>query len=152
MMLKGIDPLLSPELLHILASMGHGDELALVDSNFPAVSHAKRLVRLDGTDLLTTVRAVLTVLPIDTFIEKPVGGMQMVETPDVIPDVQRDVFAAVNTAEARVVQVERIERFAFYDRVRNAFAVVATTELRPYGCVIFTKGVVFGSIGPAGSV
>jgi L-fucose mutarotase len=142
-MLKGIDPLLSPELLHVLASMGHGDEIAFVDSNFPSVSHTNRLVRLDGADLLTTVCSVLTVLPIDTFIASPVGGMQMVETPSIIPDVQRDVFAAVDAAEGRSVGVERIERFAFYERVRNAFAVVATTELRPYGCVIFTKGVVF---------
>jgi L-fucose mutarotase len=140
--LKGIDPLLSPELLHALAAMGHGDEIVLVDSNFPAVSVARRLIRLDGADLLTAARAVLSVLPIDTFIEEPVAGMQMVDTPEVVPGVQSDVFAAVDEAEARKVGIERVERFAFYERAREAFAVVATSELRPYGCVIFTKGVI----------
>ncbi len=141
-MLKGIDPLLSPELLHALAAMGHGDEIVLVDSNFPAVSVARRLIRLDGSDLLTAARAVLSVLPIDTFIDEPVAGMQMVDTPDVMPAVQADVFAAVDEAEGRKVGIERVERFAFYERAREAFAVVATSELRPYGCVIFTKGVI----------
>ena len=140
-MLKGIDPLLSPDLLHILAEMGHGDEIALVDCHFPAVANARRLVRLDGCDLPSVARAILSVLPIDTFIDQPVGGMKMVDTPDVVPDVQDEVFAAVNAAEARTVGVERIERFAFYERARQAFAVVATGEQRPYGCAILTKGV-----------
>lgn len=141
-MLKGIDPLLSPELLHVLASMGHGDEIALVDCHFPAVSLARRLVRLDGVTLPDASRAVLSVLPLDTFVDEPVAGMQMVDTPDVIPDVQQDVFRMVPEFEDREVGVERIERFAFYDRAREAFAVVATGENRPYGCVIFTKGLV----------
>ncbi len=139
-MLKGIDPLLSPELLHALAAMGHGDEIALVDCHFPAVTIAQRLVRLDGVNLPDAARAVLSVLPIDTFIDEPVAGMRMVETPDVIPGVQAEVFAAVREIEGREFGFERVERFAFYDRARKAFAVVATGENRPYGCVIFTKG------------
>lgn len=142
-MLKGIDPVLSPELLHVLASMGHGDELALVDRNFPAVSVGQRLVRLDGCDLPRAAKAILSLFPVDTFIERPVAAMDMVDTPDVVPDVQQDVFALVDAAEGRAVTVERVERFAFYERAKRAFAVVATSEDRPYGCVVLTKGVVF---------
>lgn len=142
-MLKGIDPVLTPELLHVLASMGHGDELVLVDRNFPAVSVGRRVVRLDGCDLPRAASAVLSLFPVDTFIERPVAAMAMVDTPDVVPDVQSDVFALVDAAEGRSVAVERVERFAFYERARQAFAVVTTTEDRPYGCVVLTKGVVF---------
>ena len=141
-MLKGIDPLLSPELLHVLAAMGHGDEVALVDRNFPAASTARRLVRLDGCDLPEAARAVMSVLPVDDFVDEPVAGMQMVDTPDVVPPVQQEVFDAVGEAEGHAVGVERVERFAFYARAREAFAVVITGEGRPYGCVILTKGVV----------
>ena len=142
-MLKGIDPVLTPELLHVLASMGHGDELVLVDRNFPAVSVGRRVVRLDGCDLPRAARAILSLFPVDTFVERPVAAMQMVDTPDVVPDVQQDVFALVDAAEGREVGVERVERFAFYERAKRAFAVVTTTEDRPYGCVVLTKGVVF---------
>ena len=100
-MLKGIDPLLSPELLHTLAAMGHGDEIVLVDCHFPAVSIAQRLVRLDGVTLPQAARAVLSLLPIDTFIDQPVAGMRMVDTPDVVPDVQVEVFDAVREIELR---------------------------------------------------
>ncbi len=141
-MLKGIDPLLSPELLHALAAMGHGDEIVLVDCHFPAVSTARRLIRLDGAGLPAVARAVLSVMPIDDFIGEPVAGMQMVDTPDVIPAVQREVFDLVRDSERRDVGVERVERHAFYDRAREAFAIVVTGENRPYGCVIFSKGVV----------
>jgi len=142
MVLKGIDPLLSPELLHTLAAMGHGDEIALVDCHFPAVSVARRLVRLDGVTLPDAARAVLSVLPLDTFVDEPVAGMQMVDTPDVVPDVQAEVFDAVQGIEGREVGIGRVERFAFYERAREAFAVVITGETRPYGCVILTKGLV----------
>ena len=140
-MLKGIDPLLSPDLLQVLANMGHGDEIVLVDCHFPAVTNAQRLVRMDGCDMPSVARAILSVLPIDTFIDQPVGGMMRVDTPEVLPEVQAEVFADVNAAEGRQVGTERIERFAFYGRARKAFAVVITGEQRPYGCVLFTKGV-----------
>ncbi len=141
-MLKGIDPLLSPELLHALAAMGHGDEIALVDCHFPAVSTARRLIRLDGVGLPATARAVLSVMPVDDFAAAPVAAMQMVDTPEVIPTVQQEVFDIVREVEGRDVDVERVDRFAFYDRAREAFAIVATGENRPYGCVIFSKGIV----------
>jgi L-fucose mutarotase len=142
-MLKGLDPLLSPDLLHVLAQMGHGDEIALVDRNFPAVATARRLVRLDGCDLPAAARAVLSVLPLDTFVEQPIAAMQVVDNPDAVPEVQQEVFSLARSIEARDIAVERIERFAFYARARQAFAVVATSEARPYGCVIFIKGVIF---------
>ena len=141
-MLKGIDPLLSPDLLHILAQMGHGDEIALVDSNYPAVSTSRRLVRLDGCDLPTAARARLSVLPLDTFVQQPVAAMDVVDKPGMVPAVQKEVFDIARTAENREIDVERVERFAFSARVRDAFAVVATSEARPYGCVIFIKGVI----------
>src|SRR5688572_8248678 len=126
--LKGIDPLLSPELLHFLRAMGHGDEIVLVDANFPAVASAQRLVRLDGVTLLDAARAVLSVLPLDDFVEAPVAVMQMVNTPEVLPEVQAEVFEVVNEVEGREVGVEHVERFAFYERARGAFAIVATGE------------------------
>jgi L-fucose mutarotase len=85
---------------------------------------------------------VLSVLPLDTFVECPVGGMDMVDTPEVVPAVQEEVIALARQIEGREIGVERIERFAFYERASNAFAVVATGESRPYGCVVFTKGVI----------
>jgi L-fucose mutarotase len=134
---------LSPDLLSIPAQMGHGDEIALVDRNFPAASTARRLVRLDGCDLPAAARAVLSVLPLDTFIERPLAAMEVVDRPEVVPDVQQEVFGLARAIEQRDIAVERVERFAFYDRARQAFAVVATSEARPYGCVLFTKGVIF---------
>lgn len=145
-MLKGIDPLLTPDLLHVLAAMGHGDEIALVDANFPATTCARRLVRLEGIDLVSATRAVVSVLPVDTFIETPIAAMAMVGSPEAIPPVQREVFDVVDAAEQRTVGVERVERFAFYERVRTSFGVIQTGEGRPYGCVILTKGVIFSSV------
>ena len=141
-MLKGLDPLLTPDLLFVLASMGHGDEIVLVDANFPATSVAQRLVRLDGVSLLDAAKAVLSVLPLDTYVENPVATMAMVETPDLIPDVQDEVFALAGEIEGSPVQVEHLERFAFYERARSAYAIVATGERRSYGNVVFSKGVV----------
>ncbi len=141
-MLKGLDPLLTPDLLFVLASMGHGDEIVLVDANFPATSVAQRLVRLDGVSLRDAAKAVLSVLPLDTYVDQPVATMAMVETPDLIPDVQDEVFALASEIEGSPVQVEHLERFAFYERARSAYAIVATGERRPYGNVVFSKGVV----------
>jgi L-fucose mutarotase len=140
--LKGLDPLLSPDLLQVLRAMGHGDEIVLVDRNFPAEATAQRLVRLDGVSLLDASRAVLSVLPLDDFVDAPLAVMQMVDTPDEVPEVQQEVFALANEIEGRDVGVEHVERFAFYERARQAFAVVATAERRPYGNVVMKKGVV----------
>lgn len=140
-MLKTIDPLLSAELLSVLAEMGHGDDLAIVDANFPAVTMARRLVRVSAP-ATAVLDAVLTLLPLDDFVDEPVAVMKVVGAPDEIPATVREFQAAVNKAESKTVKMARIDRFAFYDRARAAFAVVATGETRLYGCVIVKKGVI----------
>lgn len=140
-MLKGVDPLVSPELLSILAEMGHGDELAIVDANFPAVTMARRLVRINAP-APRVLEAVLRLIPLDDFVEAPVTVMEAVGAPDVIPEPVKEFHVAANAAEGRPVEVSRVERFAFYDRTKTAFAVVATGETRLYGCVLVRKGVI----------
>lgn len=141
-MLKTLGLLHTPELLHVLASMGHGDELALVDANFPAVSVARRLVRLDGANLPEALAACLQLMPLDTFVDDPAVRMQQVHAPDELPEVQQLCQAVIDKAEGRHVPFVGVERHAFYARAKNAFAVVATSERRLYGDVIVKKGVV----------
>ena len=141
-MLKGLDPLLGPDLLHVLAAMGHGDELVIADANFPAASIARRLVRLDGVDAPRALRAVLSVLPVDTFTPTPAAVMAVVGDPGAVPPPVRDFQPIVDAAAGRPVRFEVLERFAFYERARAAFAVVATGEPRPYGNILVVKGVV----------
>jgi len=143
-MLKGLDPLLDADLLGVLAAMGHGDEVALVDANFPADSVAQRLVRLSGAPLADVARAVLSVLPLDSYIETPLVRMEVVGDPLEVPDVQREVIALAEEAEGGPVAVGSLERFAFYERARSAYAVVASGERRAYGCVLLSKGVLIG--------
>ena len=141
-MLKGLDPLLGPDLLHVLAAMGHGDELVIADANFPAASLARRLVRLDGVDAPRALRAILSVLPLDTFTSRPAAVMAVVGDPGAVPEPVREFQAIVDAAAGRAVPLEALERFAFYERARAAFAVVATGERRPYGNILLVKGVV----------
>ncbi len=141
-MLKGIDPLLDAGLLGVLAAMGHGDEIAIVDANFPAVSVASRLVRVTGASLSDTVRAILSVYPLEEFVSAPLIRMEVVGKPNEIPDAQRDVHRICEEVTGQTVEWVGLERFAFYERARHAYAVVATSERRPYGCVLLTKGVV----------
>ncbi|MFE2180458.1 RbsD/FucU family protein [Streptomyces sp. NPDC059455] len=140
-MLKGLDPLLTPDLLYTLARMGHGDTIAIVDRNFPAHSVNDRVIRLDGTDVVSAGRAVLGLLPLDTFIPEPIARMEVVGDATAEPPVQTDFIAAAEEASGRPVAVETVERHAFYARARSAFAVVITGEDRPYGCFLLTKGV-----------
>lgn len=147
-MLKGLDPLLDAELLHLLAAMGHGDDLALVDRNFPADSVARatvtgRLVRQDGVDTTAMARAILSLFPLDSFVEAPVRRMEVVGEPGTLLEVHRDLQRVANEAEGREVAMASLERFAFYEAAKRAYAVVATAESRPYGCFILKKGVVF---------
>jgi L-fucose mutarotase len=144
-MLKNIDPIISPELLGILAAMGHGDELAIVDANFPAATMGRRVARADGVGASRALEAVLTLLPLDEFVESPVTVMQVVGAPDEIPEPVKEFQQAVNSAEGRDVKVTGIDRFAFYERVRQAFAVLATGETRLYGNVLVKKGVIRGA-------
>jgi L-fucose mutarotase len=142
-MLKNLSVLHTPELLHTLASMGHGDEIAIVDANFPSVSNAQRLIRFDSTDLPTVLEACLHLLPLDTFVEEPVARMLQVHAPGEVPQVQEICQIIIDKAEGRHIKVVGISRDAFYERARKAFAVVATGELRLYGCILLKKGVIF---------
>ena len=143
-MLKGIDPLLGPELLHILRAMGHGDELVIVDANFPAAATAKRLVRLDGVDAPRALRAVLSLMPLDDFVEAPVAFMAVVGDVTAVPEITREFQKTAEEAEGRPLKVERVDRFAFYERARQAYAIVSTSERRLYGNVILKMGVIRG--------
>lgn len=141
-MLKNVSPLLSPELLKTLAEMGHGDEIVLADSNFPAASHAARLVRADGHTIRQLLAAILQLFPLDTFVASPAFVMQPVDSGTPEPPVWSDYRQVMNAAENREISVEAIERFAFYDRSRVAYAVVATGETALYGNLILKKGVI----------
>ena len=147
-MLIGIDPLLSPELLMILQEMGHGDEIVLSDANFPAASNAQRLIRLDGADASRILTAILSVMPLDSFVNAPANGMQVVGNPDEVPPALAAYQSIVDAMSAFPTRIARIERFAFYERARAAYAIVATGDRRMYGNLILTKGVV----GPDGKV
>ena len=139
--LKNLDPLLGPDLLHILRSMGHGDEVAIVDANYPTQRTAQRLVRLDGVCATRALQAILSVLPLDEYVRHPVLTMQVVGDADAVPEIVaefRRLVAAVDESAA----CGALERFPFYDRVKGAFAVVATGERRLYGNILLTKGVI----------
>lgn len=140
-MLKGLSRLHTPDLLHTLASMGHGDEIAIVDAHFPAVSLAQRLVRLDGADLPDVTAACLALMPLDTFVDHPALRMEVAGKPQDIPEVQRQCQEVINAQSDRPVALVGIERHAFYERAQKAFAIVLTGEQRPYGCLLLKKGV-----------
>jgi L-fucose mutarotase len=148
-MLKGIDPLLSADLLWILAAMGHGDDLAIVDGNHPAETIARatisgRLVRLPGVTMERAVAAILTLLPVDDFTADPLRRMQVVGRPDEIPPVQQAVGTVVAHAAPGTPPMCALERHAFYAAARCAFAVVQCLDPRPYGCFLVRKGVIAG--------
>ncbi|MFM0643055.1 RbsD/FucU domain-containing protein [Paraburkholderia bryophila] len=152
-MLKNLDPLLNADILHALRSMGHGDELVICDANFPGSSVAREsvlgeLLRLDGVSAPRAIRAVLSVMPLDTFIDHPASRMEVVGEPQTIPAVQREAQIEVNAAEGRDVPFVSIERFAFYERARKAYCVISTGEERGYGCFVFTKGVLLAPDAP----
>lgn len=149
-MLKGIDPLLTPDLLKLLAQMGHGDEIVIADANFTATSLARRaamaplpVIELPGVGVRRCVEAVLGLLPLDAAVAQPVAYMQVCDTPEGYRSrLQRDVIAALQAGgHAHPAQCEPLERFAFYDRVRQAFAIVHTGDAQPYGNFILRKGV-----------
>ncbi|MCU0820306.1 MAG: fucose-binding protein [Beijerinckiaceae bacterium] len=147
-MLKGLDPLLSPELLHLLARLGHGDDIAIVDLNHPAETVASAttsgvLVRLPGLAVERAVEAILTLLPIDDFSEDPVRVMAVVGEPDATPPAMRDILGQLGRSGYRG-KVERLERQAFYTAARGAFGVVQCGDPRFYGNVLIRKGAIDG--------
>ncbi|GGD80139.1 RbsD/FucU family protein [Caballeronia grimmiae] len=154
-MLKNIDPLLNADILYALAAMGHGDEVVVCDANFPADSVARqtalgKLLRVDGANAPRVVRAVLSVLPLDTFVDDPAGRMEVVGDSSALPAVQQEAQREVNEAEGRALDFAPIERFAFYERAKKAYCVIATGEARGYGCFIFKKGVQLAPDAPQG--
>jgi L-fucose mutarotase len=140
-MLKGIDPVLGPELLAILRAMGHGDEIVIADANFPAASQARNLVRADGVDAVRMTRAISALMPLDDFVPAAAFRMAVVDAPETVPPIVAE-FAKALAAGGYEGPIEPIERAAFYDRARHAFAVVATGEIRLYGNLILKKGVI----------
>ena len=146
-MLKNLDNRLNAEVLYALRAMGHGDTLVIADTNFPSDSIARQtvlgeLLRMDNLTCAEVVEAVLSVLPLDTFVDDFAGRMEVVGAPDKIEPVQAEVQAKINAAEGRVREMISIERFDFYDRAREAYAVIQTGERRFYGCFILRKGVI----------
>lgn len=141
-MLKGIPSIISPDLLKILHEMGHGDELVLGDANFPAASNAKRLVRCDGHDLISVLDAILQLFPLDIYVETPVLLIQVMPGDNTVPEIHDEVKDIICKYDKRGKEaVGYIDRFGFYDRAKNAYAIVATGEKKLYGCVIIKKGV-----------
>jgi L-fucose mutarotase len=141
-MLKGLDPLLNADLLYVLRAMGHGDELVIVDANFPATMMGRRVVRMDGVSATRALEAVLSVMPLDDFVAEPCARMEVVGDPDAVPAVCQEFQKIIDRAEGGKFQLARIERFAFYERARAAFALVQTGETRLYGNVLLKMGVV----------
>lgn len=146
-MLKGISPLLNADVLHALRAMGHGDTLVVVDTNFPADSVARhtqlgRLLRMDNVSAPEAIQAILSLMPLDSFITDAAARMEVVDAPREIPVVQRETQAVVDHAEGKHWPLVPVERYAFYERAKAAYCVIQTGERRFYGCFTLTKGVI----------
>ena len=144
-MLKNIDPVLSPDLLKLLCEMGHGDEVVLADANFTAESlgAGKPVLRLPGVGLARACQAVLSVFPLDQAVAQPVAYMRVGDTPEGYRSaLQREILDPLGP------QCEGLERFAFYERVRGAFAIVQTGEMQPFANILFKKGVIADALRP----
>lgn len=140
-MLKGISPLISPELLKVLATMGHGDEIILADAHFPADSLNANVLRADGLRIPDLLEAILPLLELDAYVPHPLIMMAAVEGDKLDPEVEKSYRSAIHKSNPEVPTIERIDRFDFYDRTRQAFAVVMTGETAKYGNIILKKGV-----------
>lgn len=141
-MLKGLPTVLTPDLLWAIAAMGHGDRLAIVDANYPAHSLHSRTIPLVGVGTVEAVTAIATLVPLDDFTEPSAFRMTPDGEPEAEFDVHRDVQEALSSAEGRPVRLAALERSSFYDVAKQAFAVVATTDQKPFACFLITKGVV----------
>jgi len=145
-MLIGINPILTPDLLHSLASMGHGDRIVIVDANFPSAACARRLHYLPGLNAAPVLAAVLSLLPLDSFVPDPAVTMQVVDDPAAVPEVVREMTEVLERSGSK--PPASIERFAFYEAARTAFAIIQTGEPRSYGNIILAKGII-ASANPA---
>ena len=151
-MLIKIDPILSPELLFTLRTMGHGDKLILADANFPANSMNKNVIRLDGVNIKDAAKAILSVFPLDSFIVSQGGTaanrMEVDDNPNELTETHKEFIKVVKDVSGESWKVGSIERQSFYNEAKKSYAIVITTDARPFGCFILTKGV----IKPDGSV
>jgi L-fucose mutarotase len=146
-MLKTIDPRLNPDVLHVLALMGHGDELVVADANFPAASTAARtdygrLLYLGNLTLAEAIEAILSLMPLDTLVDEFACRMRIDEAPNEIPPVQAEAQAAIERSEGRARPLTGLDRHSFYARAKQAYAVLQTGERRFYGTLMLRKGVV----------
>ena len=139
-MLKGVPAVISPELLKILAEMGHGDEIVIADGNFPSENYGKRVIRADGIGGIAMLKAVLSLIPLDTYANENFMLMQTVEG-DPMPNIWRDYFSVAAEADDNLRE-RYLERFDFYERAKNAYAVIATGEEAVYANIILKKGVI----------
>jgi L-fucose mutarotase len=142
-LLKGVDPVLTGDLLKVLDDMGHGDQLVLADRNYPAVSSGRPVIRLGEIGILRAAAAILTVLPLDTFIDHPLERMEVDGDPAIVSDLQRDLLTLAQGFHEPKLEFGVVPRLDFYERARGAFAVVHTLEPKAFGCFILHKGVVF---------
>jgi L-fucose mutarotase len=146
-MLKNINPLLNADVLYALRLMGHGDEVVIADTNFPADAVARQtvfgsVIRIDNTTAAEAVRAILSVFPLDQFVDCPAERMEVVGAPHEIPKVQQEVQREIDRAEKKSLPMSTIERLAFYERAKKAYCVIQTGETRFYGCFILKKGAI----------
>lgn len=141
-MLRNIPAILSPDLLMILRAMGHGDEIVIADANFPATSMGQRVARLDGIPATEVLEAVLRIMPLDAFVDDPAQTMQVVGDPSAVPEIVARFQEIVDNEADNPAQIRSLERFAFYERAKAAYAIVQTGETRLYGNIILKKGVI----------
>ncbi|MCH5350307.1 MAG: L-fucose mutarotase [Oscillospiraceae bacterium] len=141
-MLKNIPKILSPELVKTLMEMGHGDEIVIADGNFPSETIGQRVIRCDGHGVPELLDAIMQLFPLDTYTEKPVMLMEVVPGDPVVPTIWDKYKEIINKYEPENCKIEMIERFAFYERAKTAFAVIATGEEEIYANIILKKGVV----------
>lgn len=146
-MLKNIDPALNADVLHALRAMGHGDTLVVTDTNFPSDSVSQftsvgQVLRMENISAARAMKAILSVFPLDTPLQPSVGRMEVMGAPDQIEPVQQEVQAEIDAAEGKSAPMYGIERFAFYEKAKEAYCVITTGETRFYGCFILTKGVI----------
>jgi len=142
-MLKGIDALLSGDLLKILDDMGHGDVLLLVDRNYPAAASGKPVIRLGDASILRAATAILSVFPLDSFVEHPLERMEVDDDPALTTSTQDALLELASASEGRSLRYAVVPRLDFYRRASTAFAVVHTLDAQPYGCFLLHKGVIF---------
>lgn len=140
-MLNGISPVVSPDLLNALYRMGHGDEILLADAHYPGDTYGKRVIRADGLGIPSLLTAILPLFPLDTYVEAPIAMMEAVPGDDLDSGVEKSFRAAMSASGVNTeIEIERINRFDFYERSKQCFAIVMTSEMAKYGNIILKKG------------